>query len=58
MNIMASPTTENLRRLTRLLDDRRIAIPIQEDYAIADAAGALQALATRHMQGKIAISLA
>lgn len=58
VNIMASPTAENLRRLARLLEDGTITIPIQENYPIADAADALQALATRHTQGKIAISIA
>ena len=58
VNIMASPTMENLRRLARLLEDGTIAIPIHENYPIADATDALQALATRHTQGKIAISIA
>lgn len=58
VNIMASPTTENLRRLARLLEDGTVAIQIQQNYPLADAADALQALASRHTQGKIALSIA
>lgn len=41
-----------------LLEDGTLAIPILENYPIGDATDALQALATRHTQGKIAISIA
>jgi NADPH:quinone reductase-like Zn-dependent oxidoreductase len=58
VNVMAVPSTENLQRLARLLEDSTITIQIGETYPLADAADALQALATRHTQGKIAVSIA
>ena len=57
INVMAIPTTENLTRLARLLETGAITIPIDQTHPIADAADALQALATGHTQGKIAISI-
>jgi len=57
-NVMAVPTVENLQRLARLLEAGTITISIQQSYALADAAGALEALATRHTQGKLAITIA
>lgn len=56
-NIMAAPTTENLQRLARLLEGSTITIPIQQTYTITDAADALQALVTRHTQGKLAVDV-
>jgi NADPH:quinone reductase len=56
-NIMADPTTENLRRLAALLEDG-VTIPVQASYPLERAADALQALTTRHTQGKIAITVA
>jgi NADPH2:quinone reductase len=57
VNVMAVPSTENLQSLARLLEEGSIAIAIQETYAVSDAADALQALASRHTQGKISISI-
>jgi NADPH2:quinone reductase len=54
-NIMATPSTENLRRLGALLADGSLRIPVQATYALAQAPEALGALAGAHTQGKLAI---
>ena len=46
-----------LRRLAGLLEQGTVAIPIQQTYPVT-AAAAANALAARHTQGKIAISIA
>jgi NADPH2:quinone reductase len=56
-NVMADPTTENLDRLAALLADGTLTVPIQAGYELGRAPEALQALATTHTQGKIAISV-
>jgi NADPH:quinone reductase-like Zn-dependent oxidoreductase len=58
VNVMAVPTTENLQRLARFLEEGTITIPVGRTYPVTDAADALQALATGHTQGKIAVSIA
>ena len=55
---MASPTTPNLDRLAALLDDGTLRIPIQRTYSLEQAGDALEALASTHTQGKLAITLA
>ncbi|MDO0933729.1 zinc-binding dehydrogenase [Streptomyces sp. DG2A-72] len=49
---------ETLGRVARHLADGTITIPFGRTYAPADAATALQALATRHTRGTIALSIA
>ena len=56
-NVMAAPTPENLQRLARLLSDGTLRVPVQETYELAQAPGALRALATSHTQGKLAIRI-
>jgi NADPH:quinone reductase-like Zn-dependent oxidoreductase len=54
-NVMASPTSENLRRLAELLEAGTLNVHIQETFAIDHAADALTALASSHVRGKIGI---
>jgi NADPH2:quinone reductase len=53
-NVMATATTENLERVGRFLQEG-VKVPIQRSYELAEAAEALQALATTHKHGKLAI---
>lgn len=55
--IMAAPTPENLQRLARLLAEGTLRVPVHATYELADAPNALNALATTHTQGKLAISV-
>ena len=55
-NLMAVPSLENLRRLARLLDDGTLQVHIHGTFALDRASDALQALATEHVRGKLAIS--
>jgi NADPH:quinone reductase len=55
--VMAQPTTANLDRVARLLDDGTLKVPVQDTYELDRAADALQALATTHTQGKLAIRI-
>ena len=57
-NLMASPTTANLERLAKLLDTGALRVPIQHTYALEQAGAALEALASTHKQGKLAITIA
>jgi NADPH2:quinone reductase len=54
-NVMAVPTRENLERLGGLLADRRLRVPVQATYELAQAPDALAALGTSHTRGKLAI---
>jgi NADPH2:quinone reductase len=56
--VMAQPTTANLERVAQLLDNGTVKVPIQDTYPLDRAAEALQALATTHTQGKLAIRVA
>jgi NADPH:quinone reductase len=56
-NVMAAPTPENLQRLGRLLADRSVGVPVHATYELAQAPDALTALATAHIQGKLAIRI-
>lgn len=56
-NLMASPTTANLERLAQLLDAGTLRVPIQHSYPLEQAGAALEALATAHTQGKLAITI-
>jgi NADPH:quinone reductase len=53
--IIAAPTPENLQRLTALLTDGALRVPVQATYDLAQASEALTALATSHTQGKLAV---
>jgi len=55
--IMAAPTRENLQRLGGLLADGTLRLPVQATYDLAEAPDALTALATSHIQGKLAIRI-
>jgi NADPH2:quinone reductase len=57
-NVMAQPTTENLERVARLLDSGALRVPVSDTYELERASEALQALATTHTQGKLAIRVA
>jgi NADPH:quinone reductase len=56
-NAIAVPSNDNLRRLAALLDDGTLQVHIHDTYELDRAADALQALATEHVRGKLAISL-
>jgi NADPH:quinone reductase-like Zn-dependent oxidoreductase len=58
INLMASATTSNLERLAQLLDAGALRVHIQHRYALEDAGRALDALASTHTQGKLAITIA
>jgi NADPH2:quinone reductase len=55
--VMAAPTPQNLQRLAGLLADGTLRVPIQATYELAQAPDALNALATTHTQGKLAIRI-
>jgi NADPH:quinone reductase-like Zn-dependent oxidoreductase len=57
-NLMASPMTANLERLAQLLDAGTLRVPIQHTYPLEQAGSALEALASTHTQGKLAITIA
>jgi NADPH:quinone reductase-like Zn-dependent oxidoreductase len=52
-NVMSAPTSEKLERVARLLDDGTLKVHIQHTYPLDEAAAAMNALATTHIQGKI-----
>src|SRR4051812_30940670 len=56
--IMAAPTPENLQRLARLLAEGTLRVPVHATYPLAEAPDALNALATSHTRGKLAVSVA
>jgi NADPH2:quinone reductase len=56
--VMAQPTTTNLDRAAQLLDSGALKVPVQDTYPLERATEALQALATSHTQGKLAIRIA
>ena len=57
-NLMAAPTSDNLNRLAHLLDAGTLKVHIQQRYPLDQAAAAMNALATTHTQGKIALQIA
>ncbi len=57
-NVMASPSTENLERLARLLDAGTLKVHVQDSYDLDRAPEALHALGSSHTQGKLAIRVA
>jgi NADPH2:quinone reductase len=56
-NVGALPGRQNLERLTRLLEDGTLSVPIQASYPLAQADQALKALTSQHTQGKLAITM-
>ena len=56
-NVGAAPTPENLARLGGLLETGALKVPIRARYPLDRAGDALQALATAHTQGKLAIEI-
>ncbi len=56
-NVMAAPTTDNLQRLAHLLDARTLKVHIHQTYPLDQAPIAMNALATTHTQGKIALQI-
>ena len=56
-NVMAVPSNDNLRRLAALLDGGTLEVHIHETFGLDRAPEALQALATTHVRGKLAISI-
>jgi NADPH2:quinone reductase len=56
--VLAAPTTENLDRVAKLPDSGTLEVPVQATYELDRAAEALQAIATAHTQGKLAIRIA
>jgi NADPH:quinone reductase len=56
-NVMAEPTAENLQRLSALLADGTLRIPVQATYELAQAPEALAALTGEHTQGKLGIQV-
>ena len=56
-NVMGVPSPENISRLGGLLADGTLRVPIQRTYELAQAGEGLQALATTHTQGKLALTI-
>jgi NADPH:quinone reductase-like Zn-dependent oxidoreductase len=56
-NVMAVPSEDNLRRLAALLDDGTLQVHVHDTFELDRAIDALQALATEHVRGKLAISV-
>jgi NADPH:quinone reductase-like Zn-dependent oxidoreductase len=56
-NVMAVASPENLARLAGLLADGTLRVTIQRTYDLAQAPEGLQALATTHTQGKLAVRI-
>jgi NADPH:quinone reductase-like Zn-dependent oxidoreductase len=56
--VIASPTPENLTRLADFLADGILRTPVQKTYELAQAPAALAALASSHIQGKLAVRIA
>ncbi len=57
-NVMATPSTENLERLSALLASGSLRIPVQATYELVEVPEALGALVRRHTQGKLVIHVA
>jgi NADPH:quinone reductase-like Zn-dependent oxidoreductase len=54
---MSASTPEDLERLAGVLEEGTLRVPIQDSYELERAGEALQALASTHTQGKIALRL-
>jgi NADPH2:quinone reductase len=56
-NVISASTPEDLERLAGVLEEGTLRVPIQDSYELERAGEALQALASTHTQGKIALRL-
>src|SRR5205823_9296393 len=56
-NVMAAPTAENLERVSALVSDGSVRIPIQRSHTLDDGAAALLEFGATHKQGKHAITI-
>lgn len=56
-NVAAIPAPENLRRVSALLSEGTVRIPIQATHRLEDVPAALQAFGSSHKQGKHAVTL-
>jgi NADPH:quinone reductase-like Zn-dependent oxidoreductase len=57
VNVGAVPSPENLDRLAGLLEAGILSVPVQASYPLEQAGQALEALAGRHTQGKLGITV-
>jgi NADPH:quinone reductase-like Zn-dependent oxidoreductase len=57
-NVSGEATTPNLERLAELLESGRLRVPIERTYPLEHAPAALDEMASTHVQGKRAISIA
>ena len=57
-NVFAMSTAEELRRLGQLLDAGALRVHIQDTYPLDQAVAAMNALATTHTRGKLAVQVA
>jgi NADPH:quinone reductase-like Zn-dependent oxidoreductase len=56
-DVVAVPSPENLDRLAGLLEAGILSVPVQASYPLEQAGQALEALAGRHTQGKLGITV-
>jgi NADPH2:quinone reductase len=56
-NVMGSAEPANMARLSSLLEEGGLKVPIQRGYGLAEAGMAMRDLASEHTQGKLAIAL-
>jgi NADPH:quinone reductase-like Zn-dependent oxidoreductase len=56
-NVMGSAELADMRRLTSLLEDGTLKVPIQRSYGLAEAGMAMRDLAGEHTRGKLAIEI-
>jgi NADPH:quinone reductase-like Zn-dependent oxidoreductase len=54
---VAVPSDDNLGRLAALLDNGTLQVHIHDTFELDRATKALQALATEHIRGKLAINV-
>lgn len=57
INVSAAPTAESLQRVSALLSDGTVRIPIQQTHKLDDLAGVLGEFSAWHKQGKHAVTL-
>ena len=57
VNVGAVPSPENLDRLAGLLEAGILSVPVQASYPLEQTGQALEALAGRHTQGKLGITV-
>ncbi len=57
INVSAAPTAESLQRVSALLTEGTVRIPIQQTHKLDDLAGVLGEFSASHKQGKHAVTL-